>query len=628
MLNCLWIIIGLPLAGFAALALAGSRMPGRLSAFVGAGSVGISAALSLAMGVSFVISPPQGRQFTQTLWTWMSVPPFSPSLSLCLDPLSLVSICVILTVSFLILLYSSEFMRGEEGYSRFFAYMDLFVGAMLVLVLSNDLVCMYLGWEGVGLCSFLLIGFWYKVPKNVAAARKAFLVTRVGDAALLAGIFLVVNKLGTLSIPEVLSRAVAAWPAHSGVANAAAALFAVGAMAKSAQIPLHVWLPDAMAGPSPVSALIHAATMVTAGVYLIARLHPLFELSPRVLLGVACVGSVTLLAAGIAALAQRDIKRILAYSTMSQIGYMFLALGVGAFSAALFHFMVHAFFKSLLFLGAGAVIRGLNQEHDIFKMGGLRRAMPGTFWTFTIGVCSLCALPLVTAGFYSKDLILSSVLEAKQGGVWLWLAGVVGAFITTLYAFRMLFAVFFGEARTQLSKMPGRNMAFAVASLSFFSIVAGFCQTPAALGKVSLFTNFLAPTLPHGPEGLGRLQGALSLVAAIVPLIGIMVAWTVYVHRPRFLRGYARLSALAAVHEFARQGFGFDALYEFCFVKPVVYLARINKGDVSIAYVGAISRLAEALHYLLSMTQTGRVRWYAAGVGIGAVILIGIGVLL
>ncbi len=628
MLNCLWIVIALPLAGFAALALAGSRMPSRSVALVGAGTVGISAALSLALGASFVISPPQGRQFTQTLWAWMSVPPFSPTVSLCLDPLSLVSICVILTVAFLILLYSSEFMRGEEGYGRFFAYMDLFVGAMLVLVLANDLVCMYLGWEGVGLCSFLLIGFWYKVPRNVAAARKAFLVTRVGDAALLAGIFLVVNKLGTLSIPEVLSRAAASWPAGSAVANAGAALFLVGAIAKSAQIPLQVWLPDAMAGPSPVSALIHAATMVTAGVYLIARLHPLFQLAPPVLFGVACVGAVTVLAGGLAALAQRDIKRILAYSTMSQIGYMFLALGVGAFSAAIFHFMVHAFFKSLLFLGAGVVIRGLNQEHDIFKMGGMRHALPGTFWAFTIGVCSLCALPLVTAGFYSKDLILSSALSAAYGPLWLWLAGVAGAFITTLYAFRMLFAVFFGEARTHCSKGPGKTMGFALAALALFSVLAGFCQTPRGLGSVSLFANFLVPALPHLTEQFGRRQAALSLVAAMVPVVGIMVAWTLYVHRPKVLHGYEKFAALAAVHQFARAGFGFDAVYEFCFVKPVAYLSRINRNDVSIAYVGAVSRVAEALHYLLSMTQTGRVRWYAAGVGIGAVILIGIGVLL
>jgi NADH-quinone oxidoreductase subunit L len=628
MLNCLWIVIAFPLAGFALLALAGSRMPGRLCALVGAGTVGISAALALAMGVSFAVSPPEGRQFTQTLWSWMSVPPFSPEVSLRLDPLSLISLCVILVVAFLIMLYSSEFMSGDEGYSRFFAYMDLFVAAMLVLVLANDLVFLYLGWEGVGLCSFLLIGFWYKVPKNVVAARKAFLVTRVGDAALLAGIFLVVNKLGTLSIPEVLSRAAVSWPVNSGAANAAAALFAVGVAAKSAQIPLHVWLPDAMAGPSPVSALIHAATMVTAGVYLVARLHPLFTLSPRVLFGVAIVGAVTMLAAGLAALAQRDIKRILAYSTMSQIGYMFLALGVGAFSAAEFHFVVHAFFKSLLFLGAGVVIRGLNQEHDIFKMGGLRRAMPGTFWTFTIGVCSLCALPLVTAGFYSKDLILSSALAAQQGGIWLWLAGVIGAFITTLYAFRMLFAVFFGEVRTQVSKGSGRNMTLALVVLSLFSVTAGFCQMPSGLGGVSLFADFLAPTLPQVREGVGRLQGSLSLVAAIVPLVGIIVAWTMYLHRPRFLQGYARLPALAAVHGFAKQGFGFDALYDYCFVKPVVYLSRVNRRDVSIAYVGAISRVAEALHYLLSMTQTGRVRWYAAGVGIGAVVLIGIGVLL
>jgi NADH-quinone oxidoreductase subunit L len=558
----------------------------------------------------------------------MSVPPFSPSLAFRLDPLSLVSTCVILVVGFLILLYSSEHMRGEEGYSRFFAYMDLFIASMLVLVLASDLVCLYLGWEGVGLCSFLLIGFWYKEPKNVTAARKAFLVTRVGDAALLAGIFLVVNNLGTLSIPEVLSRAAVAWPTGSPMANAAAALFLAGAVAKSAQITLHVWLPDAMAGPSPVSALLHAATMVTAGVYLIARLHPLFLLSPVVLLGVALIGAVTLLVAGLAALAQRDIKRILAYSTMSQIGYMFLALGVGAFSAALFHFVVHAFFKALLFLVAGSVIQGLNDEHDIFKMGGLRRTMPGAFWACAIGVCSLCALPLVTAGFYSKDLILSSALAAPRYGIQLWLAGAAGAFITALYGFRMLFVVFFGKATTPVMRQPGRITGLVFGVLSLLSILAGLCQTPWWLGHISLFARLLSPTLPPLAETSGHLQNALSLVDALVPIAGILTAWTLYLNRPKLLQGYARIGVLSSLHRFAKSCFGFDALYNFVFVKPVLYLARVNRNDVGISYVGAVSRVAEGLHYLLSMTQTGRVRWYAASVGIGAVLLIGIGVLL
>jgi NADH-quinone oxidoreductase subunit L len=627
MLSLVCIVIALPLAGFLVLALSSGRMSHKMIARIGAGTVGLSALLSIVMGVSFVMHAPYNSHYTQTLWTWMSLPQFTSSVSLCLDPLSLISICVILVVAFLILVYSSEYMTGEEGFGRFFAYMDLFVAAMLILVLASDLLLLYLGWELVGLCSYLLIGFWYKVPANVDAARKAFLVTRIGDAALLGAIVLVANKLGTFSISLVLVNAAAHWPIGSVVANTAAALFLIGAIAKSAQIPLHVWLPDAMAGPTPVSALIHAATMVTAGVYLIARLHPLFQLSPGVLLSVAVVGAVTLLAAGFAALAQRDIKRILAYSTMSQIGYMFLALGVGAFSAAIFHFMVHAFFKSLLFLCAGIIIQSLNQEHDIYKMGNIRQALPLTFWAFLIGVCSLSALPLVTAGYYSKDLIMSSVFMVKQGGVWLWLTGEVGAFITTLYAFRMVFAILYGTAPTAVSKRPGKSMVTALVILSLFSVVAGFCQTPEGLGKVSLFVKFLAPALAYNEQGAGTMR-ALSLFAAILPLIGIAVAYVLYAHRPALGRVDARVSALGTIYRIAKAGFGFDALYEVCFARPLVFLCRINRNDASIAYVGAISRVANALHFLLSKTQTGRVRWYAAGVGIGAIILIGIGAFL
>ena len=298
-------------------------------------------------------------------------------------------ILVITFVGFLIHLYSAEYMREDEGYSRFFAYMDLFVGSMLILVLADNLLLLYLGWEGVGLCSYLLIGFWYKDPENGLAGRKAFIVTRVGDVALAAGIFLVYTHFRTLQIQELMQQISIQWKTGSVLATAAALLFLGGALGKSAQVPLQTWLPDAMAGPTPVSALIHAATMVTAGVYLIARMNVLFSMSPLSMTAVAVIGAVTLLLAGCSALVQRDIKRVLAYSTISQIGYMFLALGVGAWSAAIFHFMVHAFFKALLFLGAGVVIAGLEHERDIFRMGGLRRQLPFVFWTFLAGAASL-----------------------------------------------------------------------------------------------------------------------------------------------------------------------------------------------------------------------------------------------
>ncbi|MFN2185563.1 MAG: NADH-quinone oxidoreductase subunit L, partial [Anaerolineae bacterium] len=439
MLGLLWLIPAFPLAGFVLLALAGSRLSRRGVALVGVGSVGLSALAAFLVGGSFLLSPPVGEATTQTLWSWIDVAGFHPEIAFRLDALSLIMVLVVTFVGFLIHLYSAEFMIDEEGYSRFFAYMNLFVGAMLTLVLADNLLLLYLGWEGVGLCSYLLIGFWYREPENGRAARKAFIVTRVGDAAMAVGMFLLFTQLGTLQIQELMQRASAQWQVGSGLAVAAAALLLGGALGKSAQLPLQTWLPDAMAGPSPVSALIHAATMVTAGVYLIARMNVLFGLAPSVMLAVAIIGALTLLLAGFSALVQRDIKRVLAYSTISQIGYMFLALGVGAWSAAIFHFMTHAFFKALLFLGAGTIIISLHHEHDMFKMGGLRREMPTTFWTFLIGSASLAAIPLVTAGFYSKDQILWASWASETGSAWLWTAGLIGALLTSLYAFRMVF---------------------------------------------------------------------------------------------------------------------------------------------------------------------------------------------
>src|SRR6201993_1147111 len=331
---------------------------------------------------------------------------FQPEIAFYLDPVSLLMLLVVTFVGFLIHLYSVEYMRDDEGYARFFAYMNLFVASMIILVLANNFLLLYLGWEGVGLCSFLLIGFWYQDPANVRAASKAFIVTRFGDTAFAVGLFLLFTRLGTLDIQELMHRASARWAPGSGVAIAAAALLLGGAVGKSAQLPLQTWLPDAMAGPTPTSALIHAATMVTAGVYLIARTHVLFALAPPVQFAVAVIGIATLLLAGFSALTQHDIKRVLAYSTVSQIGYMFLALGVGAWQAAIFHFMTHAFFKALLFLGAGVIINALHDEHSIFRMGGLRKELPVTFWPFLIAGCSLAGLPFITAGFFSKDLII------------------------------------------------------------------------------------------------------------------------------------------------------------------------------------------------------------------------------
>src|SRR5665648_65364 len=433
------LIPAIPLLSFLVLALFGHKLTKKTAGLIGAGSVGIVAMLTFIVGAGFLKSLPQVRSYSVTVWEWINAGNLKADISFTLDALSLVFCFVITFVGFLIHLYSIEFMAKDEGFSRFFAYMNLFVGSMLILVLADNILLLYLGWEGVGLCSYLLIGFWYKKPENGYAARKAFIITRIGDTAMIIGIFILFLSFGTFNINELMQQASGKWVAGSSIAVITAALLLGGALGKSAQLPLQTWLPDAMAGPSPVSALIHAATMVTAGVYLIARTHVLFSLAPIVQTAIAIIGALTLLIAGFSALTQHDLKRILAYSTISQIGYMFLALGVGAWSAAVFHFMIHAFFKALLFLGAGAVILALNEEHNIFRMGGLRKKMPVVFMTFLIGSASLSALPLVTAGFYSKDQILWYSFSSQSGSTFLWMAGISGAFLTALYSFRMIF---------------------------------------------------------------------------------------------------------------------------------------------------------------------------------------------
>ena len=417
-----WLIPLLPLASAVLLMATAQFIPRKLVPVLGVGSVGLAALCVLALVMNWE------EPYQQILWEWMDVVTadfnFYLEFGFYVDELTLVMLSVITGVGFLIHLYSAEFMADDPSIARYFAYLNLFVAAMLILVLADNLLLLYLGWEGVGVCSYLLVGFWYQEPANGTAARKAFIVTRVGDAAMLLGLFLLFAEMGTLEF-QIMEQHIYDhlydpdpwWQPVGGDWNIAlaTALLLAGAVGKSAQLPLHTWLPDAMAGPTPVSALIHAATMVTAGVYLVARTHHVFLMAPAVLMAVAVVGLLTLLLAAFAALNQRDIKRILAYSTISQIGYMFLGLGVGAWSAAIFHLMTHAFFKALLFLGAGAVIHCLHHEHDIFRMGGLRTRLPVAFWSFLIGSAALAALPF-TSGFFSKDLIVLAAYDAPVLG--------------------------------------------------------------------------------------------------------------------------------------------------------------------------------------------------------------------
>ena len=631
MLELLWLIPVLPFAGFIVLTVIGARISRRGVAMIGVGTIGLSTAVAIQLAIGFIHSPRPGYAYSQILWTWMRVGNFAPGITFYLDALSLVMTLVVTFVSFLIHLYSVEFMGDEEeGYSRFFAYMNLFVGSMLTLLLADNLLLLYLGWEGVGLCSYLLIGFWYKDPANGSAARKAFIVTRIGDAAMAVGLFLLFANLGTLQIQELMQRAAQQWHVGSGLAVAAAALLLGGALGKSAQLPLQTWLPDAMAGPTPVSALIHAATMVTAGVYLIARTHVLFALAPVVQSWVAVIGAATLLIAGFSALTQCDIKRVLAYSTISQIGYMFLALGVGAWSAAIFHFMTHAFFKALPFLGAGVVIQSLDHEHDMFKMGGLRSQLPVAFWTFLIGSASLAALPLVTAGFYSKDLIIWEAWSSSLGSPWLCGAGVVGALLTSLYTFRMVFVTFFGRAKSQVSRSAGANMRIALIVLAVLSIGGGFIELPDTLGNHPIFTNFLSGVLPPAIAAHPDVNTEIisQIITALVSLAGIYLAYLFYLRLPGTSEAVTRTALGTALHRFWFSGWGFDWLYDRSVVRPYLWIARADKNDfVDLIYVGVAS-LNKSLHRVISRTQTGRVRWYATGIVIGAVVTIAIAVCL
>lgn len=619
MMNWLWLIPALPLAGAVILMLVGPRLSKSLVSVVGVGSVSLAGLVTFGIIGSFLNSPPVGYHYSQALWTWMDVAGFRPTIGLYLDPISLVMLFVVTFVGSLIHFYSTEYMEEEEGYNRFFAYMNLFVASMLLLVLADDLLLLFLGWEGVGLCSYLLIGFWYKDPANGRAAQKAFLVTRVGDTAMTIGLFLIFLNLGTLNIQQLMDSAQRQWPVGSGLAVAASALLLGGALGKSAQLPLQTWLPDAMAGPAPVSALIHAATMVTAGVYLVARTHVLFALAPSVQHWVAIIGALTLLLAGFSALVQTDIKKVLAYSTISQIGYMFLALGVGAWSAAIFHLMIHAFFKGLLFLAAGAIIIALHHEQNMFKMGGLRKDLPLVFWTFLIGSGALAAFPLVTAGFYSKDLILWDAWSSSQGSQWLWLGGIAGALMTSIYIFRAVFITFFGEAKTHVHKPPRAAMSIPLLVLAALSIIGGYIQGP--------FLGLLHNVLPAVAEREGAgSEMTFKLISVVVGLTGILIAWVFFLRSPSLAESLAANSMGRLLSRWWFSDWGMDGLYNLVFVLPYRGLAWLIKSDVVDWFYRFVAWLNRLLWTMLSRTETGRIRWYAAGIAAGAVILVAIAV--
>ncbi|WP_374089261.1 NADH-quinone oxidoreductase subunit L [Methylomicrobium lacus] len=604
-----WVPI-VPLLGFLLLVFYGRRLSNFHVAWIGAGSVGISAVLVALLGFEFLQGPM--APYRLTLGSWIVSGDLSIPFGFYLDALSLTMLFVVTGVGFLIHLYAAEFMEEDADYARFFAYMNLFVAAMLVLVLADSLLLLYLGWEGVGLGSYLLIGFWYQNPTNGYAARKAFVMTRIGDTALALGLFLLFTELHTLDIQSLMGRVQSQWTTGAVLPIVAAALILGGAVGKSAQLPLQTWLPDAMAGPTPVSALIHAATMVTAGVYLIARTHALFVLAPPVQGAVALIGAVTLLMAGCSGLVQTDIKRILAYSTISQIGYMFLALGVGAWSAAVFHLLTHAFFKALLFLAAGAVIFSFHHEHDIFRMGGLRKAMPLAFWSFVIGSAALTALPF-TSGFYSKHEIL---LAAYETSPILWGAGCLGALITGIYSFRLVFVVFFGKPAREIERKIGGRMSIPLVLLSVLALCGGLLQIPLE----SVFPALPEPTSRHA-------SSFISFITLAAPILGAAIAVLFYLTGTFSAPHVIELQWTRRISRLFLTGWDLDAIYGAVLIRPFKILAALNKDDVFDKLYRGIAWLSLQLHRLASATQTGRIRWYASSMAWGAVVVIAIGLL-
>jgi len=611
-MNLLFLTCLFPLIGWLLLAFSRGRLSENLSALIGVGSVGLSALTAANVIWQFHSVPPEGGVFTQTLWQWMSVGGFAPSFTLYLDGLSVTMLGVVTGVGFLIHLFASWYMRGEEGYSRFFAYTNLFIASMLFLVLGDNLLFLYFGWEGVGLCSYLLIGFYFSERKNGNAALKAFIVTRVGDVFMAIGLFILFFNLGTLNIQELVALAPQKYAEGDSWLWIATLMLLGGAVGKSAQLPLQTWLADAMAGPTPVSALIHAATMVTAGVYLIARTHGLFLLTPGVLELVGIVGGVTLLLAGFAALAQTDIKRILAYSTMSQIGYMFLALGVGAWDAAIFHLMTHAFFKALLFLASGSVILACHHEQDIFKMGGLWKKLPLAYASFLVGGAALAALPLLTAGFYSKDEILWEAYAS--GRVLLLFAGLLGAFLTSLYTFRLIFIAFHGEAKGEVHAGHGISHNLPLAVLIVLSTFVGAWIVPPVHGVL--------------PESVGHAGGeakhVLEVISAIVALAGIAFAARLFLGDRKLLDSIEQSEPARKLIPLWYAAWGFDQLYDRLFVKPYLQLCRLLGHDPIDHGISVIPRLARDGHGVLSRSETGQLRWYAGSIVGGAVLLLGI----
>ncbi|MEO6029211.1 MAG: NADH-quinone oxidoreductase subunit L [Candidatus Binatia bacterium] len=580
-------LLGAVVNGFFGAAIQRRAGKGAVAALAVAPIAGAFAFALLAF-VQLLGLPPEGRVLLDVVWRWIAVGSLQVNVAFLADPLSCTLLLVITGIGGLIHLYSAAYMREDDAYWRYFAYLNLFTFAMLVLVLADNLLLMFVGWEGVGFCSWALIGFWWREPVNTTAGNKAFIVNRIGDCGFVLGIFAIFWTVDTVVVRDIQAhltlldgRMVWGMP----VVGLATLLFFVGATGKSAQIPLHVWLPDAMQGPTPVSALIHAATMVTAGVYMIARLHFLYALAPGTLAVVAGVGAATAILAATIGLVQDDIKRVLAYSTVSQLGVMFVAMGVGAWSAGVFHLVTHAFFKACLFLGAGSVIHALHHEQDMRKMGGLRTQLPVTFWTFLIATLALAGAPL-TAGFFSKDEILWQAWSSPHGSPLLWGVGVAGAGLTACYMFRQIFLVFFGESRVDphvaahVHESPAA-MTVPLVILAAGSLLVGFLGVPEAFGGANRFAAWLAPVFATGhAEGhhavhAANLEWTLTAISVAVATMGAFLAFLVYQRRAVSADAIAAIGG-GAPYRLLLHKYFLDEVYWATFGRGVLLLASIG----------------------------------------------------
>jgi len=635
-LTYLWIVPLLPLVGAAVNGIFGGRWPKNTISAVALSSTTLSFLAALEAVREFSGLSPEQIPWSKTYFPWISAGGFQANFALQVDQLTVIMLLVVTGVGWLIHIYSTGYMHEDPGYRRFFAYLNLFMFFMLLLILADNYLLMFVGWEGVGLCSYLLVGFFFLKQSATNAGNKAFWVNRVGDYGFLLGLFLMLRTFGSLDFSVVLPQAakMSSDPAgHIGTLTAIALLLFVGAAGKSAQLPLYVWLPDAMEGPTPVSALIHAATMVTAGVYMVARSHAIFLNAPVAMQVVAVIGCITAIFAATIGLVQTDIKKVLAYSTVSQLGYMFLACGVGAFGAGIFHLMTHAFFKGLLFLAAGSVIHAMGGEQDMRNMGGLRKKIPVTFWCMLMATLAIAGAPGFS-GFFSKDEILDEALRVSPILGWI---GAIAAGLTSFYMFRLIFLTFFGAERydehhVHVHESP-KNMTVPLIVLAVLSVCGGWMAAPQLVGGVNHFQHFLAPVLATGAEpaaaaaenspSAGEVLQALFGAPVIAGLLGFFLAWWLYIKSPEAPKKLA--ASLSALYKLLYGKYFIDELYLAVIVRPLVWISNkvlwhaVDEGLIDGA-VNGVAFVSRETGDRVRRTSTGNIRSYATWIILGVLV--------